>query len=84
MGMYDTFNMKVMMPDCSIYDEDFESKDLDCNLDRYVVTPDGRLMRQGEDHYEPHQLTGEVYMYGPINITAHFKKGRLTHIVMER
>ena len=44
MGMFDDIKFRYRMPDG--YDgNDYQSKDLDCSMDQYEVTPDGKLVR---------------------------------------
>lgn len=88
MGMFDSFYMKgILMPDMQTYDDEFQTKALDCNLDQYVVTPDGRLMKRRMEIdtviYDPEKLTGSVYLRGPIDITASFVNGMLSTITLE-
>ena len=89
MSTFDSFYMKgILMPDMQTYDDDeFQTKALDCNLDQYVVTPDGRLMKRRMEIdtviYDPEKLTGSVYLRGPIDITASFVNGMLSTIAIE-
>jgi hypothetical protein len=45
MGMYDEVNFKCRMPD-GYEGELFQTKDLYCRLDGYVISPAGRLIRE--------------------------------------
>lgn len=45
MGMFDDIAVDYPLPtECPC--KDFQSKDLDCNLDRYRITAQGRLIRE--------------------------------------
>ncbi|WP_338924431.1 hypothetical protein V0M98_32980 (plasmid) [Pseudomonas silesiensis] len=45
MGMYDEVNFKCRMPD-GYEGGQFQTKDLFCRLDSYVINPAGRLIRE--------------------------------------
>lgn len=54
MGMFDTIYCKAPLPGETPFDSttDFQTKDLECLMDTYVIEEDGRLMvRSG--YYEP-------------------------------
>lgn len=45
MGMFDYIRCEAPLPDDAMpANSTFQSKDLDCNLDTYVITASGRLM----------------------------------------
>jgi hypothetical protein len=46
MGLFDTIYCQYPLPDARHQDLDFQTKDLECLLDTYTITPDGRLLRQ--------------------------------------
>lgn len=83
MGMFDTFKMSgILLPDMSYSDEGFQTKNFDCNLDQYVVTPDGRVQKRVMDVdtilYEPTRLTGSCILLGNKHeLRATFESGRL-------
>jgi hypothetical protein len=46
MGMYDTIYSRIALPDCDLPPEaDYQTKDLDCFLEHYLIDTDGRLLR---------------------------------------
>ena len=47
MGMFDDVRCDYPTPDG--HKGPFQSKDMDCNLDKYVITAEGRLMLDGVD-----------------------------------
>jgi len=49
MGLFDTVNCEYRMPNPAHQDLEFQTKDLECLLDRYVITRDGRLIRRGSE-----------------------------------
>lgn len=71
MGMYDNLKCERIMPDG--YDgrkTDFQTKSLDCLLDNYTITKDGRFLRklfwfkgQPEPEEKLFPLTGEIVFY---------------------
>lgn len=84
MGMFDKmFLDNIRLPDGTVtsIDEDFQTKDLDNNLDEYLVTSDGRLTKkqEDEDFWEPVPHTGTVSLYGGSGIywDAVFVEGTL-------
>jgi hypothetical protein len=42
--MFDDIRCKYPLPDPEAQDFAFQTKDLDCNLDMYTITEDGRLL----------------------------------------
>jgi hypothetical protein len=43
MGMYDSIRVEMALPDIGMVEDEFQTKDLDCALDHYRITADGRL-----------------------------------------
>lgn len=52
MGMFDRIKCEYSLPDPLVQDEIFQTKSLDCLLDDYTITSDGRLILH-EVRYEP-------------------------------
>jgi hypothetical protein len=46
MGMFDTVYCEYPLPDARHQDLDFQTKNLECALDTYTITRDGRLVRR--------------------------------------
>ena len=46
MGMFDRVHCDLPLPDPKHQDLEFQTKDLDCLLDRYTISAEGRLVRQ--------------------------------------
>ncbi len=49
MGLFDTVTCEYRLPTPAHQDLEFQTKDLECLLDHYVVTRDGRLIRRGSE-----------------------------------
>src|SRR5262249_43383330 len=45
MGLFDTVTCEYPLPDPSHQHSEFQTKDLECLLDHYTITRDGRLVR---------------------------------------
>lgn len=45
MGLYDTLTCDYPLPDPELQQEEFQTKDLECALDRYRISTEGRLLR---------------------------------------
>ena len=45
MGLYDTLECDYPLPDARYQDLEFQTKDLDCFLQSYTITRDGRLLK---------------------------------------
>jgi hypothetical protein len=45
MGLYDTIHCDYPLPDLRLQDAEFQTKSLDCAMQRYTITADGRLLR---------------------------------------
>lgn len=69
MGMFDDITFRYRMPD-GFDGDDYQSKDLDCSMDRYEVTPDGKLVRTYSSGYPDDipQPLGDVRHEGVLNI----------------
>lgn len=49
MGMFDDLRCEIPLPPGGwVSPYDFQTKDLDCEFDKYVITKDRRLTRNGE------------------------------------
>ena len=49
MGLFDTITCRYALPDPRHQDLSFQTKDLDCFLEEYTITIDGRLIRHARD-----------------------------------
>ena len=45
MGLFDTIRCDYPLPDPRLQDVEFQTKSLDCAMQRYTITADGRLLR---------------------------------------
>lgn len=69
MGMFDTIRCEYPLPHPEHQDIEFQTKDLDCVLDHYLITRDGRLVRKARTwHKGPHRdvtwpIHGDVRFY---------------------
>lgn len=82
MGMFDYIKFRYRMPDgFDGFDGDqYQSKDLDCSLDQYEITPCGKLVRTYGSGYPDdvqRPLSG-VYLTGVLNICNGV--GRKAHV----
>lgn len=85
MGMFDSFNLaNVMAPDGRYHGEDFQTKELRCDMDQFLVTRDGRLVKRTRDDdgnltapWVPVTFNATVHLSGPIELKATFAGGRL-------
>lgn len=89
MGMFDTFYLdNITMPDGSKTDpnEEYQTKDLDCNLDYYRITADGRVTKADCDDaetaiYLPFMESHQIDLYfGPGYWRFSISGGRLNAI----
>ena len=76
MGLFDTVYCEYPLPDARHQDLDFQTKNLECALDTYTITQDGRLVRRARRGWE----TGEVLdrdvewpLHGDIRLYASVK-----------
>lgn len=75
MGMFDTIRVNVPLPECPVWVEDghwFQTKSLECTLDKYLLTAEGKLWRKKHDFEGKNEdrapefmesFTGEVVFY---------------------
>jgi len=72
MGLFDTIHCEYPLPDTRHQDLDFQTKDLDCFLAHYTITPDGRLIRRArrggiwgdrQDRDVECPMHGDIQMY---------------------
>jgi hypothetical protein len=70
MGMFDTVHCEYPLPDARHQDLEFQTKNLECTLDRYTITRDGRLVRHARsgwgaalDHDVEWPLHGDIRIY---------------------
>ena len=90
MGMFDTFRLDgIELPDLhrtrSL--DEYQSKSMDCNLDDYRVTHDGRLVKKDTDYmgegvrFRATTYSGSVDVYNERRrMTLTFDTGRLRSI----
>lgn len=45
MGLFDDVKVEFPLPDPAYQDLDFQTKDFDCEMDTYLITADGKLIR---------------------------------------
>ena len=50
MGMYDWISVEVPLPDTVENEPDYQTKDFDCLLEKYVITKNGELYREKWDY----------------------------------
>lgn len=63
MGMYDTITCDMALPD-NWDNEHFQTKSLDCALNMYHISSDGKLLRKhNAGVYMPEIYTGEIRFY---------------------
>jgi hypothetical protein len=72
MGMFDTIHCEYPLPDARHQDLEFQTKDLECFLDHYTITREGRLVQQATkrgwggadlDHDVEWPLHGDIRIY---------------------
>lgn len=70
MGMFDWIKCELELPDGASPDDfneeglsEFQTKDLDCFLETYTITSDGKLYRHTEQGQTACQYTGELVFY---------------------
>ncbi|MGH7489484.1 MAG: hypothetical protein ACREMY_28365, partial [bacterium] len=69
MGLFDTIHCEYPLPDPKHQDLEYQTKDLDCLMDCYTITNDGRLLRhvrrgrKGPDRDVEWPLHGDLRMY---------------------
>lgn len=57
MGMFDRIRVDMKLPGYSeVTDDEFQTKDLDCYLDDYVISANREIYRE---FWEIHEITGE-------------------------
>lgn len=49
MGMFDDIHVDALLPDMGfpVTTADFQTKDFECLMDHYIITADGKLLRDG-------------------------------------
>src|SRR5436305_2154048 len=73
MGLFDTIHCEYPLPDARHQDLDFQTKDLECFLDHYTITYDGRLVLQarrrglGPDRDIEWPIHGDIRMYTSVD-----------------
>lgn len=96
MGMFDDIRIEggAELPEHLVAGRWYQTKDLDCRLDRYTITQGGRLARddkEGGVDYVPHH--GDIYFYtfadekaskGWVQFVARFTEGLLTRVWLDR
>jgi len=93
MGLFDTVTCEYPIPNPVHQDLEFQTKDLECLLDHYVITRDGRLIRRasegrGLERDIEWPLHGDLRIYeldpekgeGLVEYTVRFTHGRVEWI----
>jgi hypothetical protein len=72
MGMFDVVVFDAGLPECPVRGRRFQTKSLDCCMDIYTVTSDGRLCLTGSDLLEASEALREVDIdfHGDIRLLA--------------
>ena len=80
MGMFDNLRCEYPLPDAAAQNFDFQTQSLDCLLDDYVITKEGRLVKHyvdweatpEEERIVPEDLTGSVWegLWGRTRVEA--------------
>ena len=74
MGLFDTVHCEYPLPDARHQGLEFQTKDLDCALDTYTITIDGRLLRRSwRFGQEALQLEVEWPIHGDVRFYTHEK-----------
>jgi len=93
MGLFDTVRCEYRLPNPAHQDLEFQTKDLDCLLDHYVITLDGRLIRLASEFRRlerdiewPYHGDIQIYAADPqrkdefVDYTVRFTHGRVEWI----
>ena len=86
MGMFDELRSEYPLPAPNAQGLKFQTKSTNCNLDMYLIRPDGSLHMHGyEDaEFEENYFTGEIQFYdyseGTLAFSAYFKRGILQQV----
>ena len=86
MGMFDTLQCEIPLPDgFKPEDGEFQTKDLDCCLETYTLTAEGKLLGPDGEDKEFHGWLN-FYSLGPAKdwheYRAKFTDGRLVQILV--
>lgn len=73
MGMFDTLKCKYPLPEKEVQEDSFQTKSLDCLLDNYTITEQGKLILHRQRHYETAARKIEVDFHG--NLRFYTSKG---------
>lgn len=71
MGLFDTVHCEFPLPDARHQGLDFQTKDLECTLDDYTITADGRLLRHARRRGRGPDRDIEWPLHGDISIYTH-------------
>ena len=96
MGLFDTIHCKYPLPDPRLQAEEFQTKDLECGMESYTITADGRLVRHARrsggnaalDRDVEWPLHGDIRIYtsdpdrerGLVDLVVRFTHGRVESI----
>jgi hypothetical protein len=93
MGLFDTIHCEYPLPDARHQELEFQTKHLECALDRYTITYDGRLIRHarrgwgaGPERDIEWPLHGDISIYTSdaaknwVEYTVRFTHGRVERI----
>jgi hypothetical protein len=75
MGLFDTVYCQYPLPDARHQDLDFQTKDLECLLDEYTITRDGRLLRHARRSGRGPERDVEWPLHGDIRIYTSVASG---------
>ncbi|HXO18625.1 MAG TPA: hypothetical protein VOA87_01745 [Thermoanaerobaculia bacterium] len=71
MGLFDTIHCEYPLPDARHQGLEFQTKDLDCALDEYTITADGRLLRHVRRGGQESDRRVEWPLHGDVSIYTH-------------
>lgn len=92
MGMYDDLRCEMPLPD-GMQRMHFQTKSLDCELNQYVITAEGRLLVEdiyNADLQAPVDYTGEIEFYaldsrrGWVEYVALVERGQVLSLIDPR
>ena len=66
MGMFDTLKCEYPLPDAIVQNDSFQTKTLECLLDDYTITKDGKLIQHRERHYQSSAQDFEIDFHGDL------------------
>lgn len=86
MSLYDTLKCHYPLPDPELQDEEFQTKDLEAMLNRYLIDAEGKLWRlhRGVDLFERNNppeadKMEDTHYHGDIGFYTDTKEGRVEY-----